>query len=222
MKRRRGDLKSASVPGTAAGPVYKMILDNLNDGVYFIDKARKITYWNKAAEDLTGYRSSEVLGRLCTHDVVCHLSKKGAPICLKPLCPLNTVFKKKKVHEEGLYVRHKDGQRVYIQSRIIPLQDEKGEIMGAVAVLTENTREAAETKKNVFSLTVVSLLNRYFDSMPESLLSSESAAFKASKNSSPSSILEAVQKRMRETFPFDEDFAALLSELGIGTFEERW
>ncbi len=36
-------------------PFYKQLLDNLYDGVYFVDRDRAITYWNKGTERLTGY-----------------------------------------------------------------------------------------------------------------------------------------------------------------------
>jgi len=44
----------------------KTILENLYDGVYFVDCDRKILYWNKGAENITGYTSSEVLGKRCS------------------------------------------------------------------------------------------------------------------------------------------------------------
>lgn len=31
------------------------ILDNVYDGVYFVDAFRRITYWNKGAERITGF-----------------------------------------------------------------------------------------------------------------------------------------------------------------------
>ena len=33
---------------------YKEILENLADGVYFVDRQRKITFWNKGAERISG------------------------------------------------------------------------------------------------------------------------------------------------------------------------
>ena len=39
---------------------YKKLLDNLFDAVYFVELHRKITYWNKSAESLTGYKGSEI------------------------------------------------------------------------------------------------------------------------------------------------------------------
>ena len=34
---------------------YWKVLDAIEDGVYFTNKDRKITYWNKGAEKITGY-----------------------------------------------------------------------------------------------------------------------------------------------------------------------
>jgi PAS domain S-box-containing protein len=36
---------------------YQELLDNLHDGVYYMDHHRRITYWNKGAERLTGFLS---------------------------------------------------------------------------------------------------------------------------------------------------------------------
>lgn len=38
------------------------IFDNLYEGVYCIDMDEKIFYWNKSAEDITGYKACEVKG----------------------------------------------------------------------------------------------------------------------------------------------------------------
>ena len=45
----------------------KTILENLYDGVYFVDGDRKILYWNKGAEGITGYTNSEVIGKRCSN-----------------------------------------------------------------------------------------------------------------------------------------------------------
>ena len=33
---------------------YRMILNNINEGVYFLDNNRRITFWNKGAETIYG------------------------------------------------------------------------------------------------------------------------------------------------------------------------
>ena len=52
--------------------LYKKLVDNLYDGVYFVDPERKITYWNKSAEALTGYKSSEIIGKYCWNNILMH------------------------------------------------------------------------------------------------------------------------------------------------------
>jgi len=41
---------------------YENIVEDLYDGVYFTDTKRTITYWNKAAEKISGFKASEVVG----------------------------------------------------------------------------------------------------------------------------------------------------------------
>ena len=41
---------------------YRELLDNLNDGVYFVDRDRRITYWSKGAERITGYKKPKWWG----------------------------------------------------------------------------------------------------------------------------------------------------------------
>ena len=40
------------------------ILDSLDSGVYLVDKHRKITFWNHAAERISGYMRHDVTGLL--------------------------------------------------------------------------------------------------------------------------------------------------------------
>ncbi len=50
------------------------ILDSLSEGIIAHDKQRRILYFNRSAEEITGYRRAEVLGRDC-HEVF------GTPFC---------------------------------------------------------------------------------------------------------------------------------------------
>ena len=46
------------VPGDPG--FYKELLDHMSDGVYFVDRHRRILYWNEGAFRLTGYKADEV------------------------------------------------------------------------------------------------------------------------------------------------------------------
>ncbi len=60
---------------------HKTLLDNLYDGVYFVDRDRRITYWNKGAERITGYAAQEVEGKRCADSILMHVDDKGNVLC---------------------------------------------------------------------------------------------------------------------------------------------
>jgi len=117
---------------------YHAILDNLYDGVYFVDRTRKITYWNKGAERITGYPSGEVIGNRCSDNILMHVDSHGTLLC-RDLCPLAAAMLDGSERTADVYLRHKDGHRVSVNVRITPLRDERGAIVGGVEVFTDNS-----------------------------------------------------------------------------------
>ena len=51
---------------------YKKIIENMYDGVYYVDKNREILCWNKAAERITGFNAKDVIGSHCYNNVLNH------------------------------------------------------------------------------------------------------------------------------------------------------
>lgn len=115
---------------------YWTLLDALKDGVYFADKNRKITYWNKAAEAITGYRSGEMLGRHCGDNLLIHIDEQGNNLCTGR-CPLTRSMESGKPFEEKIFLHHKDGHRVPVLVRVTPVYGSKDEISGAVEIFTD-------------------------------------------------------------------------------------
>ena len=68
---------------------YENLLDDLYDGLYFTDTNRKITFWNKGAEKITGYKSDEVVGSHCGDNILMHVNDQGvetlSPSLTEPL-----------------------------------------------------------------------------------------------------------------------------------------
>ena len=60
---------------------YKDIFQSLHDGVYFVDRNRRITYWNPAAERITGFLAGEVIGSRCMDNVLIHIDEAGRSLC---------------------------------------------------------------------------------------------------------------------------------------------
>jgi diguanylate cyclase (GGDEF)-like protein/PAS domain S-box-containing protein len=119
---------------------HKTLLDNLYDGVYFVDPTRTITYWNKGAERISGFSANEVLGRSCSDNLLIHVDDSGAELCLCG-CPLASTLKDGQLREAEVYLHHKDGHRVPVSVRIAPIFDENNTITGAVEIFTNSSAQ---------------------------------------------------------------------------------
>jgi diguanylate cyclase (GGDEF)-like protein/PAS domain S-box-containing protein len=114
---------------------YQHLLDQVSDGVYFIDLDRRITYWNGGAERITGYSAQEVLGHSCAEGILRHVNGVGRQLCGHG-CPLVAVMKDGKPREAHVYLHHKNGHRVPVVMRGQALRDPDGEIVGSVEVFS--------------------------------------------------------------------------------------
>ena len=118
---------------------YKEIIDNLYDGVYFVDRDRVITYWNKGAERITGYPAAQAIGRACRDNMLNHITANGVQLCLNN-CPLAAVMEDGNPREAEVYLHHADGYRIPVMVRASALRDENGDIIGAVESFSNNTK----------------------------------------------------------------------------------
>ncbi|RYD04991.1 hypothetical protein N752_11545 [Desulforamulus aquiferis] len=145
---------------------YKDLLDNLYDGVYFVDRDRRITYWNQGAERLTGYSSEEVLGKVCSDNILMHLNNECVLMCLD-LCPVAETMIDGQKREAELYLHHKEGYRVPVLVRVAPIMKE-GQIVGAVEVFSDNSSKVSALeridalKRAIYSDPLTGLANRTF------------------------------------------------------------
>jgi diguanylate cyclase (GGDEF)-like protein/PAS domain S-box-containing protein len=120
---------------------YQQLLDNMFDGLYFVDRQRVITYWNKAAEKITGYLASEVIGRSCKDGILMHIDDKGRSLC-KGMRPLAWTIGDGKPREAEIFLHHKEGHRVPVWVRVMPLKDENGAIIGGVELFSDLSNES--------------------------------------------------------------------------------
>ena len=118
---------------------FKSLLENLYDGVYFVDRQRSITYWNKSAEKITGYSSEEVMGKSCADNILRHVDEDGNELCIGG-CPLEGTMTDGKNREAEVFLHHKDGHRVAIFVRGAPIYGNNNDIVGAVEVFSDNMK----------------------------------------------------------------------------------
>ncbi len=108
------------------------ILDNLTDGVMAHDVHRRIYYFNRAAERITGYSYSEVIGQDC-HEIFPGRFCGGD--C--SFCQNESLEKQKLRYSKSL--KHKNGEVRNLQMSVVTTQDPSGNIMGALVIFQDYT-----------------------------------------------------------------------------------
>ena len=125
---------------------FRKLLENLHDGVYFVDPERRITYWNRGAERISGYAAREVTGTHCFDEILVHVDDAGTRLC-EHGCPLTATLADGESRQVDVYLHHKEGHRVPVRVRVAPIRDESGRISGAVEVFSENSATVAALQR---------------------------------------------------------------------------
>jgi diguanylate cyclase (GGDEF)-like protein/PAS domain S-box-containing protein len=125
---------------------YAEILDSLQDGIYYLDRDRIITYWNRGAEQISGYNAEQVIGKSCRNNLLNHVTDNGLELC-KEHCPMAATMQDGKPRKAYVYLHHADGHRVPVQIRSTAIHDESGSIIGAVETFHKGVSpESAERR----------------------------------------------------------------------------
>jgi PAS domain S-box-containing protein len=111
------------------------VFETMRDGLMIVDKDGDILFFNRAAEEITGYRKDEVVGQQCTvldSDTCVVLSDDGK----KKDCG---IFKTGSLENKKCRIRSSDGRAVYLLKNASVLKDGNGEMIGAVESMTDIT-----------------------------------------------------------------------------------
>lgn len=117
------------------------ILDALPDGAYITDRDRKIVFWSRAAERLTGWQAKDVVSHSCADNILVHVDKDGHPLCGEEHCPLHRAMVTGEMSREPLLVfaQHKQGHRIPVEVSVAPLRDQLGRTVGGIEVFRDLT-----------------------------------------------------------------------------------
>jgi len=100
------------------------ILESILDGVFTVDSQFRITSFNKAAENITGYKKEEVLGKNCSEVM------RSPDADARPL--RKTLETGENVSNYEMEIITKNGKRIPVSVNTAILYDEKGEVIGGV------------------------------------------------------------------------------------------
>src|SRR5690554_5762233 len=118
------------------------LLENLFNAVIFSTRKRQITFWNRAAEELTGYTRAQMIGKSCCEETLLHLDPEGKHVCSGWQLAGQTL-QDGMIRETDVYVKHRQGFLTPVRMRVAPVTDRGGKIVGVVEIL-DQTRQSAE------------------------------------------------------------------------------
>jgi diguanylate cyclase (GGDEF)-like protein/PAS domain S-box-containing protein len=127
------------------------LLESISDGVYYVDRQRRILYWNAGAERITGFTPADVLGRRCKDRILNHCDEHGTILC-DDHCPLLDTIRDGKQREAHVYLHHKDGHRKPVRVCAAPIHDRDGKIIGAVETFHDDTALAHSRQRAAYLL----------------------------------------------------------------------
>ncbi len=143
------------------------LLDNLHDGLYIVDTDRTITYWNRAAEKISGFKSAEVVGKSCHDNILTHVDGDGNSLCFG-MCPLAASIEDQVMREAEVYMHHKDGHRIPISVRTSVLTDKDNKVIGGIELFSDISNQAVsilrikELEKMALLDNLTQLANRHY------------------------------------------------------------
>jgi len=103
----------------------QIILNSIVEGVITVDKNFKITYFNKAAEKITGVKTNNAIGEFCYEVLKSNICEASCPIKSALLTGAEIVNQK-------VNILRFDGKEIPISINSSALKDEIGEIIGGV------------------------------------------------------------------------------------------
>lgn len=143
------------------------IMNQINDGIYFVDRNRTIRFWNKAAENITGFSADEVISKKCCDNILNHVDSDGNHLCLHK-CPLADTMENEINREAEVFLHHKDGHRVPVLVRTSAYYNDQQECVGGVELFTDISNFSAhhervkELEKLAMVDTLTEVANRYY------------------------------------------------------------
>ena len=101
------------------------ILDSIGEGLLTVDKNFKINFFNRAAEQITGFNREEVLDQFCKYVFKCELCESK--------CPIGLILESgNNIYDFRSSIEIKDGSRKPIKLNAAILKNENEEPIGGV------------------------------------------------------------------------------------------
>ena len=119
----------------------EIILDSITDGVFTVDSEWRVTFFNRAAEEITGISKKEAVGQTCSYVF-------RASICEGSCALRHTMETGEPVTNLPIYILRYDGSKIPVSISTALLKDSSGNVIGGVETFRD-LRMVEELKREL-------------------------------------------------------------------------
>lgn len=120
---------------------FEAVINSISDGVFTVDTRWRITCFNRAAEEITGYRGREVMGKLCYEVLRSDLCRDACPVQY-------TLETGRPVTGPVVYITDKYDNRVPVTVSTAVYRNKRGKVIGGVETFRD-MRQIEDLRKQV-------------------------------------------------------------------------
>lgn len=129
------------------------MLGRASEGAMVVDQDGKVTFWNRTAQRLLGFKAQEAMGRPCC-EIIRGETLSGHPLC-SPTCPIaGRIRGGGGVRQFDIQTRTKDGRLIWLNVSTLPVPSRKRDVFW-VAHLFRDISGQARVRRLVHELQVV-------------------------------------------------------------------
>ena len=114
--------------------LFRHLVEDLPVGIYIVDRDRRIRFWNRGAEHLTGHLGHDVVGHVL-EDAVQACDRRGNSLSGER-CPVTMTIHLRQPQQCTAFYLHKNGHRTAVRIRTQPIL-EYGDAIGGSTVFFE-------------------------------------------------------------------------------------
>lgn len=137
---RRNETRSLGGSQLPEEMFHQKLLDNMHDGVVFLDSSSRILLWNHGAERLTGIAGTSVVHRLFQPSVLRMRDEKGKLI-KDDHCPVAHAIQNGVQWLRRLMIKGRTGREVAVDAHAVPVIAADGTTLGVTLLLHDASSE---------------------------------------------------------------------------------
>lgn len=119
---------------------HRQMIDNMNDGVIFVDTELRILEWNKSTERLTGRGRATVLHNYWTPELVGMHDEEGLQLN-EAACPFRELLLSSDVKSRRLRLTHVDGRPIQVDAQFMPVFDDRNILRGGALMMGDASNQ---------------------------------------------------------------------------------